>query len=64
MVCERLKIDFDLGEIRKHGIEILFSILFIMMQITGSGGDLLRCRMSRRVRTELRSGNGKLHDYG
>lgn len=64
MVCERLKIDFDLGEIRKHGIEILFSILFLIMQVTNNGGDLRRCRMSRRARTELRSGNGKLHDYG
>ena len=64
IMCERLKIDFDLKEIRKHGIEILFSIIFIVMQITNNGGDLRRCRMVRRVRTEVRSGNGKLHDYG
>ena len=64
MVCERLKINFDLGEIRRHGIEILFSILFIVMQVTNHGGDLRRCRMARRARTELRSGSGKLHDYG
>ena len=64
MVCERLKINFDLGEIRRHGIEILFSILFIVMQVTNNGGDLRRCRIARRARTELRSGSGKLHDYG
>ena len=52
MVCERLKINFDLGEIRRHGIEILFSILFIVMQVTNNGGDLRRCRIARRARTE------------
>lgn len=64
MVCERLKIGFDLREIRKHGIEILFSILFIVMQVTNNGGDLRRCRIARRARTEIRSGDGKTNDFG
>ena len=64
MVCARLKINFDLKEIRKHGIEILFSLLFVVLQVTNNGGDLRRCRMSRRARTEVRSGHGKLRDYG
>ena len=53
MVCERLKINFDLREIRKHGIELLMVVLFLAIQISGNGGDLRRCRMARRSRTEL-----------
>ena len=33
MICIRLKRDFDLKEIRKHGLELLFSMLFIVMQV-------------------------------
>lgn len=55
MICERLRINFDLREIRKHGIEILFCFLFIIMQVTCNAGDLRRgCRMARRARIELR----------
>lgn len=55
MVCERLRINFDLKEIRRHGIELLFAILFLVMQVSGNAGDLRRCRMGRRCRTEIRS---------
>ena len=55
MICDRLRINFDLREIRKHGIEILFCVLFIIMQVTCHAGDLRRgCRMARRARIELR----------
>lgn len=54
MVCERLRINFDLKEIRKHGIEILFCVLFIIQAVTGNAGDMRRCRMARRARTEIR----------
>ena len=55
MICERLRINFDLREIRKHGLEILFCVLFIIMQVTCHAGDLRRgCRMARRARIELR----------
>ena len=55
MICDRLRINFDLREIRKHGIEILFCFLFIIMQVTCHAGDLRRgCRMARRARIELR----------
>lgn len=64
MVCERLRIEFDLGEIRKHGVEILFGILFVVLQVSNHGGDMRRCRLARRARTELRSGDGRLHNYG
>ena len=55
MICDRLRINFYLSEIRKHGIEILFCFLFIIMQVTCHAGDLRRgCRMARRARIELR----------
>jgi len=48
-----MRINFDLREIRKHGIEILFAFLFFIMQVSGAAGDLRRCRMSRRGRAEI-----------
>lgn len=53
MVCERLRINFDLREIRKHGIEMLFVVFFLYMQVSGNAGDLRRCRMMRRCRSEI-----------
>lgn len=61
MVCERLKINFDLKEIRKHGIEILMVVLFLVIQISGNSKDLRRCRMARRSRIELRSEGPNLY---
>lgn len=54
MICDRLKRNFDLNELRKHGLELLFSILFIVMQITCSDIDLRRMRTSLRARTAMR----------
>ena len=31
MFCERMKINFDIKEIRKHGLELFFSILFLVI---------------------------------
>lgn len=53
MICERLRIDFDLKEIRKHGLEILFSLIILAQAITGSIEDIRRCRAGRRVRVEM-----------
>lgn len=53
MLCDRLKVNFDLKEIRKHGIEILFSILFALMQITCNSIDMRRIRTSSRARTTM-----------
>lgn len=53
MLCDRLKVNFDLKEIRKHGIEILFSILFALMQVTCNGIDMRRMRTSSRARTTM-----------
>lgn len=54
MICGKLKRDFDLKEIRKHGLELLFSVLFIMMQITCNSADLRRMRTPSRARTAMR----------
>ena len=53
MLCDRLKVNFDLKEIRKHGIEILFSIHFALMQVTCNSIDMRRMKSSSRVRTTM-----------
>ena len=50
MLCEKMKIDFDLGEIRKHGIEIFFAILFMTMAVLNYRIDM-RMQMRGVVRT-------------
>lgn len=55
MLCMKLKRDFDLKEIRKHGIEILFSVLFIIMQIIPDYHiDMRRCKIRGRARIPVR----------
>ena len=51
MFCERMKMDFDLKEIRKHGIELFFSILFIIIAALDFHPDVRPCRMNGRTRT-------------
>ena len=46
MICDRLKRDFDLKELRRHGLEFLFS--------TCNDIDLRRMRIPSRVRTAMR----------
>jgi|MGYP003596076005 DNA-binding CsgD family transcriptional regulator len=62
MICEKTKRDFDLKEIRKHGIEVLFSMLFIVMQVTCHNVEMRRTRGKLQARTSLRGsfrGGGK-----
>lgn len=54
MVCERLRIEFSIREIRKHGIDLLFALLFLVMQVSGHSQDMRRCRTARRARMEYR----------
>lgn len=50
MLCDRLKKDFDLKEIRKHGIEFFFSVLFMVISITGDFHiDMRKCTMQART---------------
>lgn len=54
MICDRLKRNFDLNELRKHGLELLFSILFVVMQVTCNDIDLRRMKTPSRARTAMR----------
>lgn len=55
MLCMKLKRDFDLKEIRKHGIELFFSVLFIIIQIVpDSHIDMRRCKIQSRARASVR----------
>ena len=53
LLCDRAKKNFDLKEIRKHGLEIFFSILFFTIQITCSYFDMRRIRFSSRARNTI-----------
>lgn len=50
MVCEKVQRRFELKEIRKHGLELLFSALFLVMQVTCNNLDNMRMMRVRRVR--------------
>lgn len=51
LFCEKLKIDFDLKEIRKHGLELFFSILFLIISAMDIHMDMRRCgKLQARVR--------------
>lgn len=55
LICERLKVNFDLNEIRKHGLELFFSILFFIIQVIGDYHiDMRRNRGQGRTRTSVR----------
>ncbi|WP_321479729.1 LuxR C-terminal-related transcriptional regulator [uncultured Bacteroides sp.] len=56
MLCERMKVNFDLKEIRKHGLEILFSILFIVIQVTCHSIDMRKVNVRARAKTMARVG--------
>lgn len=56
MVCEKVQRNFDLKEIRKHGIELLFSVLFLVMQVTCNYFDMRRMKTPSQVRVTARYG--------
>lgn len=49
MFCERMQIDFDLKEMRKHGLEIFFAVLFTLMAMLNYSIDM-RLQMREGVR--------------
>ena len=60
MFCERMKINFDIKEIRKHGLELFFSILFFIIAALDFHPDMRQCRsratqVSRTRRTKTDS---------
>lgn len=60
MICERLRINFNLKEIRKHGISILLIMLLTVMEVSCKCGDLRRGRSESRARTETRVRDGNV----
>lgn len=55
MLCNRAKRNFDLKEIRKHGIEIFFSVWFFILAITPNFQmDMRRLRMRSSARISAR----------
>lgn len=51
VLCDRFKKDFDIKELHKHGLELIFSVLFIVMQITCNSVDMRTTRMPRPTNT-------------
>lgn len=50
MICERLRMAFDLNEIRKHGIELLMALLLVVLQVNCKSSDLQRCGRRNRIK--------------
>lgn len=56
MLCDRAKRNFDLKEIRKHGIEIFFSLWFLILAITPNFQmDMRRLKMRSSARISARA---------
>lgn len=51
VLCDKFKKDFDIKELHKHGLELIFSILFIVMQITCNSVDMRITRVPRTTNT-------------
>lgn len=50
MFCEKLKINFDLKEIRKHGLELFFSIMLLIVAAMDYHMDMRRGRIQETGR--------------
>ena len=53
VVCRYLGKTFDLKKIREIGLSVLFSLIFIVIQVTDNSSDFCRIRGSR-CRTQVR----------
>lgn len=53
MFCERMKINFDIKEIRKHGLEIFFSILFLVIAALDFHPDMRQCSRAKTRTTQV-----------
>ena len=64
MLCDRAKRNFDLKEIRKHGIEFFFSVWFFILAITPNFQmDMRRLRMRSSARISARAVRPKRDSY-
>lgn len=50
MLCEKLKINFDLKEIRKHGLELFFSVMLLIVAVMDYHMDMRRGRTQEASR--------------
>lgn len=65
LFCEKLKIDFDINEIRKHGLELFFSALFLIIAIMNFHPDMRQCRIQGRTRaTRMVRGRRNINEKG
>ena len=56
LLCDRTKRNFDLKEIRKHGIELFFSVWFLVIAVTPDYQmDMRRCRVRSNAMTSVRA---------
>lgn len=62
MFCERMKIDFDLKEIRRHGLEMFFAMLFTLMAMLNYSIDM-RMQAREGMRTARVSRTSNRNDY-
>ena len=63
LLCDRTKRNFDLKEIRKHGIELFFSVWFFILAITPNYQmDMRRCNIRPAAKTALRIMRSKMDD--
>lgn len=53
MFCERMKINFDIKEIRKHGLELFFSILFLVIAALDFHPDMKQCSRAKTRTTQI-----------
>lgn len=53
MFCERMKINFDIKEIRKHGLELFFSILFLVIAALDFHSDMRQCSRAKTRTTQV-----------
>ena len=59
VICRYLGKAFDIKKIREVGVSVLFSLIFIIIQISGNTGDMCRfrtsrCRMQIKVERKLK----------
>lgn len=53
MSCERMKINFDIKEIRKHGLGLFFSVLFLVIAALDFHPDMRQCGSAKTRTTQV-----------
>lgn len=53
MLCRKMGVKFDIKEVHKRGLSLLFSLLFLVIQVVGNDMDMRLPRTGRTVRTTM-----------